>query len=191
MMLRGRSNAWRGPTKISWQGFSFTKCHDIATAWAHHLSADGRERLSLVLLPDGDLSHAASTVEDVTPCTLAHRVEPKTARQEWPGFPVWPEEVTYEAEGYGIYPFWIGGANLFNVTDEIGALTRSSHNGVLCKILRAWSTRSASSPRCLPPSTSPMVRSLAVRAGRRIPPVCIWRYQVTALSTMRTRRTAA
>jgi len=27
----------------------------------------------------------------------------------------------------GIYPFWIGGANLFDVTDEIGALTRSSH----------------------------------------------------------------
>jgi hypothetical protein len=116
----------------------FLKCHDIAMAWTHHLSAGGRAKLSLLslpLLPDlDDWPHAGSTVDDETPCVVAHRVQSQPVRQEWPGFPTWPAEVTYEAEGYGIYPFWIGGSDLFHVRDESRALTQGS------RIRTRWSS---------------------------------------------------
>jgi len=41
-------------------------------------------------------------------CTIGHAAN-KVARGTWEGFPHWPYEVTYNASGYGPYPFWTGG----------------------------------------------------------------------------------
>ena len=104
------------------------RCHDIAMAWTHHLGAGTRAGLvaagtALPLLPKrgaehhmpklraGGASHApqAARLAAAVTCQIGHQAN-KTAAGKWEGFPHWPYEVTYNASGYGPYPFWtLGG----------------------------------------------------------------------------------
>lgn len=101
------------------------RCHEVAMAWTHHLSAAVRRRLSstglsLPLLPRrGYDEHAAALEQDghhivaarlaaAVTCYTGHNAQPEP-RGAWKGFPDWPYEVTYNASGYGKYPFWTMG----------------------------------------------------------------------------------
>lgn len=102
------------------------RCHSLAMAWVHHLSEDGRSSLSnntMPLLPEKGLQEHTEALKAADPamasrvlgnlssavtCQIGHEAEP-VKRGTWGGFPTWPYEVTYNASGYGPYPFWAGG----------------------------------------------------------------------------------
>jgi hypothetical protein len=51
-------------------------------------------------------------------CQIGHDAQTQE-RGEWEGFPAWPYEVTYNASGYGPYPFWtLGGGTGGSLTGE-------------------------------------------------------------------------
>lgn len=99
------------------------KCADVAMAWVHHLSQDSRRVLAkhrLPLLPvrgtqdfGPDLlkqgHHSVlRKILGANTCQTGHAATP-VARGSWTGFPSWPDEVEYNATGFGPYPFWAGG----------------------------------------------------------------------------------
>jgi len=80
-------------------------------------------KLALPLLPErgeaehlpelrriGNETHApiAKLLTDAVTCQIGHEAK-QVERGTWEGFPHWPYEVTYNASGYGPYPFWSGG----------------------------------------------------------------------------------
>lgn len=99
------------------------RCAEVAMQWVHHLREDARAVLGgrpLPLLADkGTQEHAPDLIRDghyevvrqlvnkVT-CQVGHDATAQT-RGDWEGFPAWPYEVTYNASGYGPYPFWTAG----------------------------------------------------------------------------------
>ena len=100
-----------------------SKCAAVAMAWVHHLSASSREELALLALElprlptRGAADHhipallaagheaTARKVEAKVSCEIGHNAQAKEP-SPWAGFPAWPDEVTYNASGYGPYPFW-------------------------------------------------------------------------------------
>jgi hypothetical protein len=103
------------------------KCHEIAMAWTHHLTSAGRKQFSesssiiMPLLPSkGYEEHAPKLIEAghkkvatklkaAVTCQIGHQAS-IAKEAAWEGFPHWPYEVTYNASGYGPYPFWtLGG----------------------------------------------------------------------------------
>ena len=58
----------------------------------------------------GGETHApvAATLSSSVTCQIGHAAAPE-APGKWEGFTHWPYEVTYNASGYGPYPFWTGG----------------------------------------------------------------------------------
>jgi hypothetical protein len=103
------------------------KCHEIAMAWTHHLTTAGRKHftatsdLTMPLLPsEGYEEHAPKLIEAghkevaaklkaAVTCQIGHEAK-IVSKGVWEGFPHWPYEVTYNASGYGPYPFWtLGG----------------------------------------------------------------------------------
>jgi len=98
------------------------KCTDIAMQWVHHLDDEARAKLAKTkfpLLPDkGTAEHAPELIRkghhgvvekltNKTTCQIGHDAK-AVARGTWEGFPAWPYEVSYNASGYGPYPFWTG-----------------------------------------------------------------------------------
>jgi hypothetical protein len=77
------------------------------------LPIHGLEEHKLALAEAGvSPSLQASVVSNLTKavtCQIGHEATPHP-RGKWEGFPHWPYEVTYNASGYGPYPFWTGGA---------------------------------------------------------------------------------
>lgn len=57
-----------------------------------------------MLLENGHQKVIAQFEKKVT-CEIGHEAV-KHERGDWEGFPHWPYEVTYNASGYGPYPFW-------------------------------------------------------------------------------------
>jgi hypothetical protein len=120
------------------------RCHEIAMAWTHHLGAPARAALraqerALPLLPvrgaehhmpelsAGGASHApqAKRLAAAVTCQIGHQAN-KTAAGTWEGFPHWPYEVTYNASGYGPYPFWtLGGGTGAGTLSGPGAPIRT------------------------------------------------------------------
>lgn len=111
------------------------KCHEIAMQWVHHLDSNARAKLAHLRLPllpiKGTHEHAPELLRgghvetlrvlaQQTSCQTGHAANAE-ARSKWTpsDFPAWPFEVTYEAHGYGPYPFWA------NNTPGSGALTGS------------------------------------------------------------------
>jgi len=104
------------------------RCHSIAMGWVHHLSSASREAFtntSFPLLPQNGLEEHTAAMEAAgvpehlqTPvlgnlsaavtCQIGHEASIQP-RGKWEGFPHCPYEVTYNASGYGPYPFWTGG----------------------------------------------------------------------------------
>lgn len=103
------------------------RCHGITMSWVHHLAEVGRAAMSnhtLPLLPEKGLEEHSLALENsgiesagrvlgnlskAVTCQIGHEADP-VARGKWEGFPHWPFEVTYNASGYGPYPFWtLGG----------------------------------------------------------------------------------
>jgi len=102
------------------------KCAEIAMQWVHHLTAEVRsgftnDKLPLLagkgshdhapeLLRKGHTDVAKALASRVT-CQVGHDAK-AVQRGTWEGFPAWPYEVTYNASGYGPYPFWtLGGGS--------------------------------------------------------------------------------
>jgi len=101
------------------------KCASLALSWVHHLTHDTRTeiraaKISLPLLAmRGSADHipmlrkkghdvVADRFEKAVTCEIGHSASAQPAGQ-WKGFPDWPDEITYNASGYGPYPFWHGG----------------------------------------------------------------------------------
>lgn len=104
-------------------------CHELVMQWVHHLSTHGRSKLRenssfvLPLLPEKDVdtemallpievaTQVSMRLEKQVTCQIGHAAK-KEKRGVWEGFPHWPYEVTYNASGYGPYPFWtLGGGS--------------------------------------------------------------------------------
>ena len=90
----------------------------LAMKWAHHVSSETKKQLvernhTFPLLPDrgtAELREAlgddhAALAQDTLSCETGHNGT-KIERGHWQGYPDWPDEVSYEARGYGPYPFW-------------------------------------------------------------------------------------
>jgi len=126
------------------------RCHTIAMSWVHHLSADARvamSNLTMPLLPQmGVEEHTASlkaarVSEDLTAAVLGNLTQTVTCqigheasiqkRGTWEGFPHWPYEVTYNASGYGPYPFWAGGGGSGGTLSGPGADIQTWWSAVL------------------------------------------------------------
>jgi hypothetical protein len=102
------------------------KCAEIAMQWVHHLEDESRSKLAEVKLPllpaKGTREHAPELIRkghhgvvnklrSTVTCQIGHDAK-SVARGTWEGFPAWPYEVTYNASGYGPYPFWtLGGGS--------------------------------------------------------------------------------
>jgi hypothetical protein len=110
------------------------KCADVAMQWVHHLDSEARAKLGKLrfpLLPEkGTASHAPDLLRgghevvlqklaSKVTCQIGHDAK-AVARGTWEGFPAWPYEVTYNASGYGPYPFWSGGGG------SSGSLTKGT-----------------------------------------------------------------
>jgi len=107
-------------------------CHIFAMQWVHRLTdatrkafADRVDITSLPLLPQlGAAEHlpalstkgalgkkVSSWLQDSVTCEIGHDASPEPAGEWSPAdLPVWPYEVTYNASGYGPYPFWCDGS---------------------------------------------------------------------------------
>ena len=96
--------------------------------WVHHLTAASRatfhaNQTVLPLLPLAGLDEHGPTLRrkglgdvadwlaSTVTCQVGHETEPEARDTTWTAkdFPKWPSEVTYNASGYGPYPFWAGG----------------------------------------------------------------------------------
>lgn len=104
-----------------------SKCFEATMQWVHHLSDEDRKEwnslgLSAVpLLPSRGSAElkaeleqqghdsAAAQASSVVSCETGHNAVAVDAG-EWGGYPDWPDEVYYEAHGYGPYPFWYAGS---------------------------------------------------------------------------------
>jgi hypothetical protein len=99
------------------------KCAELAMQWVHHLEDQVRIKLAKTKLPllplKGTREHApelmrkghhgvVKKLRSAVTCQVGHDAK-AMARGIWEGFPAWPYEVTYNASGYGPYPFWSGG----------------------------------------------------------------------------------
>merc|ERR1711865_667513 len=88
--------------------------------WVHHLADEARATLVETKFPllanKGSADHApelirsghhavAKKLVSKVTCQVGHDAK-AVARGTWGGFPAWPYEVTYNASGYGPYPFW-------------------------------------------------------------------------------------
>jgi len=130
------------------QALSSGKCHAIAMAWVHHLTQASRDFFStegfvLPLLPEtGAAEHvpvlkakgehsASSWLESTVTCQVGHEAEPE-ARVTWTkkDLPTWPSEVTYNASGYGPYPFWTAGGGSGGSLSGAGTDIRVSYSAV-------------------------------------------------------------
>lgn len=96
------------------------RCAEIASAWAHQVSEDTRGSFANTKLPllankgtaehspeliQGGHHHIANQLASAVTCAVGHSAQPES-RTTWEGFPAWPQEVEYNATGYGPYPFW-------------------------------------------------------------------------------------
>lgn len=100
-----------------------SRCAELAMQWVHQLGSEARatfteKRLPLlaekgtrdhapVLIQAGHFTVATKLTQKVT-CQVGHDAR-AVQRGTWEGFPAWPYEVTYNASGYGPYPFWTRG----------------------------------------------------------------------------------
>jgi hypothetical protein len=100
-----------------------SRCAELAMQWVHQLSAEARAMFKNHKVPllaeKGTREHAPNLIRDghytvtkklankVT-CQVGHDAK-AVDRGTWEGFPAWPYEVTYNASGYGPYPFWTRG----------------------------------------------------------------------------------
>merc|ERR1719471_1885540 len=125
--------------------------------WVHHLSDESRQALKDMRLPllaakgtadhapallQGGHSHVAARLNKQVTCQYGHDAHPE-ARGTWEGYPSWPFEVTYNASGFGPYPFWpmsgpMGGVPGENVPMQVWwsavlNAERMDHNG-LCDL---------------------------------------------------------
>ena len=119
------------------------KCFRVAMKYAHHLTADIKEELAasglkFPLLPDrgsDELSAVLGSEHDdllgaTLSCQTGHNgtyIQPGN----WKGYPDWPDEVQYEARGYGPYPFWYANSATTGAYDGPGGLIQTKWSGLL------------------------------------------------------------
>jgi len=100
------------------------KCASVARAWVHHITDSTRaeirkKNVTMPLLASHGLADHLPMLKKnghtkffqqlraAITCEAGHLATKKPSGQ-WKGFPDWPDEVTYNASGYGPYPFWHG-----------------------------------------------------------------------------------
>jgi len=117
-------------------------CHILSMQWVHRLTdatrkafAEREEITSLPLLPilgaaehlpvlstKGALGEKLSSwLQDSVTCEIGHDASPEDGDWSPDDLPVWPFEVTYNASGYGPYPFWCDGSPSDGNLDGAGA----------------------------------------------------------------------
>lgn len=97
------------------------RCHEVALQWVHHLTDSTRlafstySNISMPLLPKNLENHTFLLAQhpgvkvllnEQVSCQTAHSSESLGYEGHDADWPVWPNELTYEATAYGLYPFW-------------------------------------------------------------------------------------
>jgi hypothetical protein len=90
------------------------KCFEITEMWAHHLS-DAAKRSGWKTLPTVPVFDSTKADDklyaDSASCQTGHAMikgGDGTSTHQWPD---WPEELHYQAQAHGDYPFWWGGGS--------------------------------------------------------------------------------
>ena len=119
------------------------KCFRVAMKHAHHLSSAAKDELRAAglrfpRLPGRGAEELAAALGDGHDDLLASTLSCQTGHNgtalepgHWKGYPDWPDEVEYEARGYGPYPFWYAGSASTGAYDGPGGLIQTKWSGLL------------------------------------------------------------
>lgn len=118
------------------------KCFRAAMKYAHHTTADAKAELAAAgltfpLLPERGSQELGAVLGDDHSAVVSKTLSCQTGHNgtyikggNWKGYPDWPDEVEYEARGYGPYPFWYYNSATTGAYDGPGALIQTKWSGL-------------------------------------------------------------